>query len=46
MLIFVKLKLLEKYIKINYALGSAHEKFGVWIKAISKSLRSQNSWLG
>ena len=39
-------KLLEKYIIIIYALGSAHEKFGVWIKAISKSLQSQNSWLG
>lgn len=44
MLIFVKL--LEEYITINYALGLAHETFGVWIKAISKSLQSQNSWLG
>ena len=29
MLIFAKIKLLEKYIKINYALGPAHEKLGV-----------------
>ena len=25
-----------KYVKIIYALGSAHEKFDVWIKAVPK----------
>ena len=44
MLILVKL--LEKYIIIIYAVGSANGKFGVWIKAISKSLQGQNSLLG
>ena len=43
MLILVKL--LEKYIIIIYALGSANEKFHVWIKAIPESFQSQNSWL-
>ena len=34
-----------KYIIIIYALGSANEKFRVWIKAIPESFQSQNSWL-
>ena len=36
-------KLLAKYVIIIYALGSVHEKFGVWIKAVPKSLQRQNS---
>ena len=30
-------KLLTKIVKIIYALGSVHEKFGVWIKAAPKA---------
>ena len=41
----ILVKLLEKYIIIIYALGSANEKFRVWIKAIPESFQSQNSWL-
>ena len=37
MLILVKL--LTKYVIIISALGSVHEKFGVWIKAVPKSLQ-------
>ena len=32
-----KPKLLVKYVIIIYALGSAHERFGVWIKAVPKA---------
>ena len=39
----ISVKLLTKYVIIIYALGSAHEKFGVWIKAVPKSLQRQNS---
>ena len=28
----ISVKLLTKYVIIIYALGSEHEKFGVWIK--------------
>ena len=38
----ILVKLLEKYVIIIYALGSVHVKFGVWIKAIPKSLHSRN----
>ena len=41
MLILVKL--LTKYVMIIYALASVHEKFGVWIKAVPKSLQRRNS---
>ena len=41
MLILVKL--LAKYVTIIYALGSVHEKFGVWIKTVPKSFHSRNS---
>ena len=30
-------KLLTKYVIRIYALGSVHEKFGVWIKGVLKS---------
>ena len=30
-------KMLAKYFIIIYALGSVHEKFGVWIKAVPKA---------
>ena len=43
MLILVKL--LAKYDRIIYALGSVHEKFAIWIKAIPKSLKRRNSQL-
>ena len=33
----ISVKLLTKYVIIIYALGSVHEKFGVWIKAVPKS---------
>ena len=40
-------KMLAKYlIIIIYALGSVHEKFGVWIKAVPKSLQRWNSRQG
>ena len=35
-----------RYVIITYAFGSVHEKVGVWIKAIPKSIQGQNSWLG
>ena len=41
MLILVKL--LTKYVIIIYALASVHEKFGVRIKAVPKSLQRRNS---
>ena len=34
---------LTKYVIIIYALGLAHEKFGVCIKAVPKSLQRRNS---
>ena len=34
---FISVKLLRKHVIIIYALGSLHEKFGVWIKAVPKS---------
>ena len=34
--------LLQKYVIIIYAFGSAHEKFGVWNKAVSKLFQSRN----
>ena len=43
-------KMLAKYlIIIIYALGSVHEKFGVWIKAVPKAkfparLGEKNGW--
>ena len=40
MLILVKL--LTKYVIIIYALGSVHEKFSIWIKAIPKLLQRRN----
>ena len=42
----ISVKLLTKYAVVIYALGSVHEKFGIWIKAILKSLQRQNSQLG
>ena len=39
----ISVKLLTKYVIIIYALGSVHEKFGVWIKAVPKSLQRRNS---
>ena len=33
----ISIKLLRKYVIIIYALGSVHEKFGIWIKAVPKS---------
>ena len=39
----ISVKLLTKYVIIIYALGSVHEKFGVWIKAVPKSIESRNS---
>ena len=37
----ISVKLLAKYVIIIYALGSVHEKFGVWIKAVLKSLQKR-----
>ena len=37
MLILTK-QMFTKYVIIIYALGSAHEKFGVWIKTVPKLL--------
>ena len=46
----ISVKLLTKYAIIIYALGSVHEKFGVWIKAVPKSLVDPKAkfpaWLG
>ena len=33
---FFLVKLLAKYVIMIYELGSVHEKFGVWIKAVPK----------
>ena len=41
MLILVKM--LAKYFIIIYALGSVHEKFGVWIKAVPKPFQSRST---
>ena len=38
----ISVKLLTKDVIIIYALGSVHEKFGIWIKAIPKSLQRWN----
>ena len=38
-------KLLTKYVIITYALGSVHEKFGVRIKAVPKSLQRRKERL-
>ena len=45
MLILVKL--LAKYIILIYAVGSGHEKSGIRISAVPKTLQeeSRNSWL-
>ena len=37
-------KMLAKYFIIIYALGSVHEKFGVWNKAVPRS--KFPAWLG
>ena len=43
----ISVKLLAKYvIIIIYALGSAPEKFIVWIKVVSKSLQKRNARSG
>ena len=43
----ISVKLLTKYFIIIDALGSVHEKFGVWIKAVSlESFQRRNSRLG
>ena len=39
----IPVKLLTKYVIIIYPLGSVHEKFGVWIKAVPKSPQRRNS---
>ena len=39
----ISVKLLTKYVIRIYTLGSVLEKFGVWIKAVPKSLQRQNS---
>ena len=39
----ISIKLFAKYVIIIYALGSVHEKFSVWIKAVPKSLQRRNS---
>ena len=39
----ISVRLLTKYVKKIYVLGSVHEKFGVWIKAVPKSLQRRNS---
>ena len=43
----ISVKLLTKYVIIISALGSVHEKFGVWIKAVPKSLgrARRKEWL-
>ena len=38
----ISVKLPTKYGLIIYALGSVHEKFGVYIKAVPKSLQRRN----
>ena len=39
----ISVKLPTKYGLIIYALGSVYEKFGVYIKAVPKSLQRRNS---
>ena len=39
----ISVKLLTKLIIIIYALGSVHDKFGVWIITVPKSLQRRNS---
>ena len=41
----ISVKLLAKYVITIYALGSVHEKFWVWIKAVPKSLQKRNPGL-
>ena len=36
----ISVKLLTKYVIIIYALGSEHEKFGAWIKAVALQRRN------
>ena len=42
----ISVKLPTKYGLIIYALGSVHEKFGVYIKAVPKSLQRRNPGRG
>ena len=42
----ISVKLLAKYVIIIYALGSVHEKVGVWVKAVPKSLQRRNYQTG
>ena len=42
----ISVTLLAKYVIIIYALGLAHEKFGIRIRAVSKALQSRNFFLG
>ena len=39
-------KMLAKYFIIIYAVGSVHEKFGVWIKAVPVEIpgRARRDW--
>ena len=37
----ISIKLLIKYVIVISGLGSVHEKFGVWIKAVPKSLQKR-----
>ena len=39
----ISVKLIAKHVIIIYALGSVHEKFGVCIKVVPKSLQRRNS---
>ena len=39
----ISVKLLTKYVIVIYALGSVHEKFGVWIKAVPKRSKGKIS---
>ena len=41
--IFISVKLFTQYYMITYAFGSAHEKVGVWIQTVQKSIQSRNS---
>ena len=40
----ISVKLLTKYVIIISALGSVHEKFGFWIKAVPKSLQNRQKY--
>ena len=42
-MMLISVKLLTKYIVKMYALGSVHEKYGVGIIAVPKSLQRRNS---